>query len=119
MTHIIVKNYEHFNRSLPNWDTPKGKYIKSKSHYENELAKSGMRLEEKFGQVSKPKLKDYELSKKARDIIQSAKNSKGRDGKVRLGGRTIDAMKEIGAIAKKIPEYMKLPSHYSSGGFSK
>ncbi len=36
---IIVRNYEHVNRALPNWDTPNGKYISSKKQYEEELAK--------------------------------------------------------------------------------
>jgi hypothetical protein len=114
---IIVKNYEHFNRSFGNWDTPKGKYIKSKAHYLDELAKSGMKQYDEFGQVEEPKRKEYELSKKGREIIQAAKNSKDKNGKVKLSDKTIDAMKEMGAINKKVPSYMKLPSHYKNGGF--
>ena len=98
MANIIVKNYEHFNRSLPNWDTPKGKYIKSKSHYESEMKKAGMVRSDSFGQVSQPKLKDYNLSDKARAILGSVRADK--NGKVQLSGRQIQAMKEIGAIKK-------------------
>lgn len=114
MTTIIVKNWEHVNRSLPNWDTSKGKYIKNKEHYESELRKSGMVHVDKLGQTS-PKLKEYKLSDKARSIISAASNSKDKNGNVHLGGRAIDALKEIGAIGKKIPSYMKVPS--GNGGF--
>ena len=115
MTQIIIKNWEHFNRSLPNWDSPKGKYIRSKAQYQNELAKSGMKQMESFGQVGTPKKKDYILSPKAREIINTASNSKDRKGKVRLSDRTIKAMQEIGAIGKKTPSYMGNPQ--GKGGF--
>lgn len=117
--HIIVKNYEHFNRSMGNWDTPKGKYIKSKSQYENEMAKQGLKPVEQFGQVSEASRKEYKLSEKARAIIESARSSKDSKGRVKLSDRTIDAMKSIGALGKKIPSYMQLPSAYNQGGFSK
>ena len=117
MASIIVKSYEHFNKSLPNWDTPKGKYIKNKEHYESELRKSGMVHVDNAGQTSKPKLKDYKLSDKARSIISSASNSKDKHGNVRLSDRTIDALKEIGALGKKIPSYMNIPE--GKGGFYK
>lgn|SRR3990167_618845 len=117
MASIIVKSYEHFNKSLPNWDTPKGKYIKNKEHYESELRKSGMVHVDNAGQTSKPKLKDYKLSDKARSIISSASNSKDKHGNVRLSDRTIDALKEIGAIGNKIPSYMGKPD--GKGGFYK
>ena len=112
---IIVKKYEHFNRSLPNWDTPKGKYIKSQSHYKEELAKSGMKQTDTFGQVMEAPRKDYKLSEKAREIINTAKNSKDKRGNVKLSDRTIKAMTEIGAINKKIPDYMGNP--HGKGGF--
>ena len=101
MPEIIVKKYEHFNTALPNWDTPKGKYIKSKNHYDSELKKSGMVRSDRFGQVHEPARKDYILSKDARKIIEAAKNSKDKNGNVRLSGRAIEAMKAIGAIKKK------------------
>lgn len=119
MPNIIIKNYEHYNRSLPNWDTPKGKYIRDEKHYKSELKKHGMVSFENV-KTSSPKLKDYALSNKAKEIIQQAKNSKDKNGKVRLEGRILDAMKEIGAINKKIPEYMGDPHKdlgKSKGGF--
>lgn len=115
---IIIKKYEHFNRSLPNWDTPKGKYISSERQYREELAKAGMKEVNSFGQVNSPSRKDYKLSKKANEIIETARNSKNSRGEVQLSGRTIEAMKEIGAINKEIPSYMRLPEHYQKkGGF--
>ena len=113
---IIIKKWEHYNRSFKDWDTPQGKYIKNKDHYESELKKSGMVSVDKAGQVTEAPRKEYKLSKKAVDIINAAKNS-SRNGKVKLSDNAIKAMVEIGAISKKIPSYMKLPNHYEKGGF--
>lgn len=39
---IIVKKYEHWNKSFPNWDHPyKGKWIGSKEQYDKEMVKGG------------------------------------------------------------------------------
>lgn len=115
---IIVKNYAHHNRSLPNWDTPKGKWIKSKDHYDYEMKKAGMVSYEKAKEMATGgKRKEYELSQKAKDIIRSAKNNTDRKGNVRLNQRTIEAMKEIGAIAKPKPKNVALPDNFKSGGF--
>lgn len=111
---IIVKKYEHFNRAL---DT----HVRSKDHYDK-LMKQGnyISYEENQERTKNNGNKNYILSEKGWDIIKSAKNSKDSKGRVKLSDRTIDAMKEIGAIDKKVPEYMKLPSAYTGkGGFSK
>lgn len=112
---IIVKKYDHINSALPGWDTPKGKYIKSKDHYDRCLKEAGMVSYEKNN--SGPKLKDYILSKKAKEIINTASNSKDKKGRVRLDDRTIDAMKDIGAIGRKISDKVKLPNNVNNGGF--
>lgn len=116
---IIVKNYAHVNRSLPNWDSPQGKIVRSKDHYDRLCKEAGMISYEKAQEMATgPKTKDYELSKSAQQIIESAKNSKNSKGQVKLSQRTVDAMVKIGAIGKKIPSYMQLPSAYSKkGGF--
>ena len=115
---IIVKKYDHFNTALPNWDTPKGVYVRSKDHYDRLVKQAGM-VPCQEGEVT-PNRKDYSLSREAKSIIDAAKNSKDKLGNVQLSDRTIDAMKKIGAIGKKIPSYMKLPKKYESiGGFSK
>lgn len=112
MTAIIVKNYTHFNRSLPNWDTPKGVYVKSKDHYDRLCKEAGMISYDKSKEINKKKSKEYVLSDKAHSIMESARATKDSKGRVKLGDRTIDAMVKIGAIGKKIPSYMELPSAY-------
>jgi len=109
---IKVKKYEHYNRAL-------GKYITSKRHYDNEMARQGMIPYEEgkkiAEQVQKDKIKPYTISKKAQEIINTAKNSADRRGKVKLGDRTIDAMKEIG-VSFNLDH---CPKHYKDkGGFN-
>ncbi len=117
---IIVKKYGHINSAFGNWDTPTGKLVKSKDHYDRLCKEQGMiSYEESQDREKNKKFKDYKLSDKAKSIIQSVAMSKDKDGKVKLGSRAIDAMKEIGAINKKIPSYMKLPKAYQKiGGFA-
>lgn len=111
---IIVKNYEHYNKAFPVWDTPKGKYIKSRDHYEQTLKEQNMVPEEKR-KLRNCDPKPYIPSKKALEIMASARNSKEKNGKVRLSDRTIDALQGIGAINKKIPEYMNVPDQPKAG----
>lgn len=114
---IIVKKYEHINSALPNWNTPRGVYVKNKDHYDRLCKEAGMVAVEDAGEVSQGKLKGYELSAKAKSII-SAAQAGSRNGKVKLSDKTIDAMKSIGALGKKVPSYMKLPACYDKGGFT-
>ena len=99
---IIVKNYEHLNRSLPNWNTPKGVYVKNKDHYDRLMKESGMVSYEKMqDQASQKKTKDYSMSKEGLEIIKTVKNSADRRGNVKLSDRTIDAMVKKGIIKAK------------------
>lgn len=118
MVHVIVKNWEHFNRSFKNWDTPYGVHVKSKDHYDRLMKEQGMVSIDKV--KSSEGLKDYKLSAKAKGIIEACKASTDSKGKIKsLGDNTIKAMKEIGAIGKKeVPSYMQLPKHYENGSFS-
>jgi hypothetical protein len=104
---IIVKNYAHYNRAL-------GTYVKSKDHYDRLMKQGGyVSQEENDQRVKSSGNKPYELSKNAWDIIEAAKCSKDKKGKVNLSDKTIDAMIGIGAIKKQnIPSYMQLPSAY-------
>lgn len=114
MPAIIIKNYEHINRSLPNWDTPHGVHVKNKDHYDRLMKENNMvSYETMQQQAQSKKLKDYKLSKDAWEIIKTAQNSKDRKGNVKLSDRTISAMVKKGIIGKKIPDYMKLPSAYT------
>lgn len=104
---IIVKNYSHYNRAL-------GKYIKSKRHYQNEMAKQGMVSYEKGRKLAEKakKEKPYKISDKALAIINSTHpDSKG---KVKLSDRAIDGMKDLGCSF----ESQWCPKHYrEAGGF--
>lgn len=107
---VIVKNYTHLNKSFGNWDTPEGKLVKNKDHYDR-LMKEGnyTSYDEARDRDKYIGNKPYVASQKALDIIKSAKATKDKNGNVKLSGRTLEALREIGAIGKKIPEYMKLP----------
>lgn len=111
---IIVKKWEHYNRAL-------GKYIKSKRHYIEEMKKGGFvsydegcRLAE---QAQSKNRKAYKgLSPKAEAIVKSAQMTRDSKGRVKVGNRMIDAMKEVG-VRFEVPDWC--PKHYKEqGGFS-
>jgi len=111
MANIIVRHYEHWNSAM-------GIYIKSKKHYINEVSKRGFIPMEKAAEIAeKAKNKSMELgepSKKAMEIIRSAKNSADRNGNIKPGNRLIDGMKEVG-VKFTVPNWC--PKHYKEGGF--
>lgn len=80
---IIIKKYEHVNTAFQNWNTPKGRYISSKSDYEKAMREEGMVSSEKLAQNYKSPIKDYKLSKDAENIIKAAK-LKSKNGKLKL-----------------------------------
>ena len=116
---IIVKSYAHVNKALGNWDTPEGKIVRSKDHYDRLMKEQGMvSYEEMQQRAQSKKLKDYKVSDDTRAIIQAAKASKDKNGKVHLGDKTIKALIDKGAIGNKVQSYMNLPSSVQEGGFS-
>ena len=118
---IIVKNYAHINRSFSDWDTPNGKIVRSKDHYERLMAEQGMVSFEQGEEIAeksrKEKIKPYKLTEQSKAIIASARMAADKKGNVKLGDRAIDALIQKKAINKKLPEHMKLPSIYNRGGF--
>lgn len=110
---IIGQTYNHYNRAL-------GCQVNNKDHYER-LMKEGnfITYEESIERSKNNGNKPYILSKDARDVIIAAKNRKNSKGKVRLDGQLGEKLIKMGAINKTIPDYMKLPSHYTKGGFTK
>ncbi len=119
---IIVKHYNHLNKAFPKWDTPQGTLVKSKDHYDRLMKENNMITYEESVERSKNNgNKPYVTSDKAWAIIKAAKNSADKKGNIKgLGDKTIEAMKSIGAIDKKIPAYMKIPERYmKQGGFEK
>ena len=100
MPEIIVKDYEHFNKAFKSWDTPKGKYIRTKHEYNEAMKREGFVSQERAEQLYEKRTRKRQethkrkLSRKARDIIRSAKPDK--NGKVKLGTRQIKALEEMG-----------------------
>jgi hypothetical protein len=117
---IIVKKWEHFNKALGGWDSPKGKWISSKKQYDNECAKQGMIPYDKAKELvkkaeEKRERNDYGgLSKKAMSLITSVNHDK--KGRIRLSDRQISTLKEVGATIE-MPDWC--PTHYQEkGGFA-
>jgi hypothetical protein len=113
MANIIVRNYEHYNRAL-------GKYIRSKKHYEEELAKGGFIPFEKAEQLAESarqrNRKDYNgLSEDKMRFLHQVKDTADKNGKIQVTDRFVKGLKEHGVI--KDINYDKLPKHYQEGGF--
>ena len=120
---IIVKSYEHINRSFSGWDTPNGRHVRSKDHYDRLCKEQGMVSFEKAEELAQrgreAKQKPYTISKDSEEIIREARLKADRKGNVKLSDRQIEVLVKRKAIGKKIPDYMKLPSEYSKkGGFA-
>jgi ribonuclease HI len=106
MANIIVKNYEHYNKAMPNWDTAKGRYISSKAHYEKVMQQEGMITEEEAirrGLHKKQKRQEYNLSSDGKALIESIKQRKDKNGNIKLSDRQIKAMK----LDKDYSQFMK------------
>ena len=118
MVGIIVKNYEHFNRSMPNWDSPKGKYIGSKKQYIEEMAKNDMVSFEKCNQMVAKNQKDNSykgVSAKTMRFLKQVKDLADKDGNIQPTTKFIKGLKEHGV--RLDTQWDKLPKSYQ-GGFS-
>jgi hypothetical protein len=113
---IIVKSYGHINKSFGGWDTPQGRIVKNRDHYDRLMKEQGMvsfeKAQEMADKAKEANIKPYVLSKTSQDIINSVRLSADRKGNVKLGDRAIKALIDKKAIGKKIPDYMKLPERY-------
>jgi hypothetical protein len=111
MVEIIVKNYEHFNRGLPNWNSKKGKYISSKRQYTEECKKAGL------VSYTEPTDKKVALKPSSETVafLRSVKNRTDNKGNVKLSGSQVAYMIKIGAIKDR--DKMKYPTDYKKGGF--
>jgi len=116
MANVITREdhkYKHYNRAL-------GMHIESKAHYDYVMKRRGFVSQEKGDELARRERERREnppkavLSEKARNIIQAAKLRADKKGNVKLGDRTIDAMKELG-VAINHPRMPK--DLYSKGGF--
>jgi len=103
---IIVKNYEHYNRSFANWDTPYGKYISSRADYEREMAKQGMvKANEEIKEASTP----YVFSKDGQALLEAGKNAADSKGNIDIS-KLSDMAKA--KVATKAYDRSALPQHY-------
>ena len=88
MVLIKIKNYEHYNRAM-------GKYISSRKHYKEEMARGGYINYDKAKEIAekarKEGRKDYKPSAETRSFLNSLRPDK--KGKVELSDRQIDYMK--------------------------
>jgi len=123
MVYIICKNWEHHNKALPNWDTPRGKYIRTKRQYINEVKKSGLIPYDEAEQIYEQKRKAAKefkpkLLKENRRFLRSIQ-AKANGNKVKLSDRQIDYMIKTKALKDRDSYYNKLPKVYQEkGGFS-
>ena len=119
MPAIIIRNYEHINKSFGNWDKPNGKYIKNKDHYDRTMKEQGMVSYETMQQraeSNRKKERSYVPSDKALGIVRHAIERADKKGNVKLDGRAIEALKEMKAKSAKLPNYLK-NSNGKQGGF--
>lgn len=109
---IIVRKWEHYNRSM-------GKYIGSKKQYTEEMKRGGFVPYDEgcnLADRAAEKLhKPYILSPKAESLIKSARLMTDRKGKLNVGNRLIEGMKEVG-VRLELPDWC--PKHYKEGGYA-
>jgi hypothetical protein len=104
MVLIKVKNYEHYNRAM-------GKYIKSRKHYQEEMAKGGYIKAEKGNEIArkarKADMKDYKPSGEMKQFLNSLNPDK--KGNVKLSGNQIKYMESKGVTfdRDKIEKHIK------------
>lgn len=120
---IIIKRYEHHNRSFGNWDSPKGKYISSRKHYEQECIKQGMipfEQARELGKKEKDRIENSKyggLSKEAMSLIHSVNPDKR--GNIQLSDRQIDKLRGLGVKIEKeskwVTEYDKKHGGFDNG----
>ena len=88
--HLEDHQYRHYNHSL-------GCFVEGKEHYKYLMRKGGyVPFEMAESIIKEPKHKDYNISKEALDFINQIKLTADSKGKVILGNRAIQRMKELG-----------------------
>lgn len=91
----IIKDYEHFNTSFGNWDTPRGKYISSKKQYMEEMAKGNYKPYDGGGKHEEKRWKPSEGLQVALNELKNMGDKKGNIN-VATSGRMIEQMKKMG-----------------------
>jgi len=107
---IIVKKWEHYNRTL-------GKHIKSKTEYHDEMKKQGMvSWDEGCRQTDSHKAKmnePYKITGETERFLKEMNHNKDRKGNVQLGDRAIEFMKSKGVNSGQAPKNLSK----KEGGF--
>ena len=99
-----------------------GMTFRGKEHYKHYMKTNNLlpyaeteRMAEKYDKEH-PRKEYGDLSPKATDILRSIKMTADSEGNIKLGGRAIEALKDIGAIQ---PMSEHIPSSpQQTGGFS-
>jgi len=90
---IQVKEYAHYNRAM-------GKYIRSKAHYEEEMARGDYINSDRAKELAKKKKEEqrgkYELSKDSRDLLRGMRAKADKKGRYKLSDREADYLKSKG-----------------------
>lgn len=120
---IVKQSFKHVNRSLPNWDTPGGRKVKSEAHYKQLLKENNMISYEQAQEQAQKNAKgrDYKLSGTAQEIINDVKSHCKDKNNLQLKDKPklVEKMIKHGVI-KDNSQYLKyLPSAYQpKGGYS-
>jgi hypothetical protein len=92
---IVIKKYDGYNDALD-------MHIKSKAHLDRVVKERGLVTFEEGQRIAakarNENRKQYKLGNDAKDIIEHAKNSADRKGKIKLSDRAIDKMIEKGYL---------------------
>ena len=111
MPYIIVKRYQHFNRSLNKW-------IGSRKQYEQEMIKGGYVDFDKAEQLSEAvrqrNTKKYDgLSDKTMKFIYQVKDMANKDGTIPVTDRYVQGLKDNGVRLDVLPKHYRV----DQGGF--
>ena len=94
----IINGESKSKRFKPHYNSALGEYVSTKKDYLDKMKKGGYEPY-KAGAAEKVNTrKEYKPSDTARGLINTIQKATGKDGKVRLGGCAIDAMKKHGVV---------------------
>lgn len=115
---VIVKQYEHYNKSFGNWDSPQGKYIGSRADYYRELDRNGMitcEEAERRGMNCGPKRMEYVLERDTKELIENVRQTADSKGRIKPGDKAIEALNA--KLNKKYHESAVPKDTPTEGGF--
>jgi len=98
---IIIRNYEHHNKSFKNWDSQRGKYISSKKQYDEEMKKGGYVPYDGNG---KPEQKKWIPSDNLKKSLHQLKDRADKKGKLPLDDGLVRQLKDSGVCLN--PKFM-------------